>query len=523
MASTSLSRPRPAINPWLIAISVMMGTFMEVLDTTVVNVSLPHIAGNLGATVDEATWVLTSYLVSNAIILPMTGWLASRFGRKRVLITAIAGFTGASVMCALSPNLQSLLFFRIVQGATGGGMVPLSQAIMLEAFPVEKRGRAMAFYALGIVVAPMIGPVLGGWITDSYSWRWLFYINVPVGIIGILMSQAFVFDPPYLKRTKGKIDYWGIGLLTVGMGALQIMLDKGQEKDWFTSHFIVILAILTAAGLGVFLINELIRAHPVVDLSVFRNGTYATGVFLMTTLGFVMYGSTVLIPIFLQTLLGYSAMDSGMVMLPRGMGAFLVMPVVGILTAKIEARKLLIVGLSVSSISLWLLARINLNAGYWDLFWPQIIQGMSMGFVFVPLTTATHNPISREKMGNATSTFNLMRNVGGSIGIAAVTTIVARTTQRNINILGRNITPYSVATGSLMRNALALFSGKGSPPGVAETQAYGAVVGMVDRQAAMLANIYAFRLLSIIFACTIPLVFIMRKPRTGSDGSAAMH
>jgi DHA2 family multidrug resistance protein len=522
MVADRTSAP-PAVNPWLIAISVMLGTFMEVLDTTVVNVSLPHIAGNLGATVDEATWVLTSYLVANAIILPMTGWLANHFGRKRILMMSIGGFTIASVLCGMAPNLPALLLFRVLQGATGGGLQPLSQAIMLEAFPPEKRGRAMAFWGLGIVVAPMLGPVLGGWLTDSYTWRWLFYINLPVGILGLIMSKTFVFDPVYIKRGRGGIDFWGIGLLAIGMGALQIMLDKGQEEDWFESRFIVVLAILAAVGLGVFIVNELLRAHPIVNLRIFRVRTYATGVFLMTTLGFVLYGSLVLVPIFLQTLLGYSALDSGVAMLPRGLGSFLAMPVVGILSAKVEPRKLLTGGLLVAAFSLWQLSWINLNAGYWNIFWPQFIQGISMAFIFVPLTTATHDPVPREQMGNATSIFNVMRNIGGSIGIASVTTIVARNTQSNINVLGANVSPYSASTRQMLQGTFGWFASHGgSPPPTAAHQAYGALFGMVQQHAAMLADIHAFRTLSLVFVCVTPLILLMRRPRH-HGGPAAMH
>src|SRR5947199_940764 len=292
-----------AINPWIIAISVMLGTFMEVLDTTVVNVSLPHIAGNLSASTDEATWVLTSYLVSNAIVLPLTGWLASRFGRRRILLMSVGGFTLFSFLCGIAPNLPALIIFRIFQGATGGGLQPLSQAILMEAFPPEKRGKAMAFWALGIVVAPMLGPVLGGWITDSYSWRWLFYINLPIGVAAVVMASLFINDPPYIRRGQHGVDYWGIGLLAVGIGALQVMLDKGQEEDWFGSHFILTLAILCVIGFVFFVVRELITGHPVVELRIFKNRTYATGVFLMIVLGFVLYGSTVLLPLWLQSLM----------------------------------------------------------------------------------------------------------------------------------------------------------------------------------------------------------------------------
>ncbi len=513
----------PQINPWIIAISVMLGTFMEVLDTTVVNVSLPHIAGSVSATVDETTWVLTSYLVSNAIILPMTGWLANHFGRKRVLMTSVLGFTVSSLACGLAPNLQTLIFFRIVQGATGGGLQPLSQAIMLEAFPPERRGKAMAFWALGIVVAPMLGPVLGGWITESYSWRWVFYINLPVGIAATLMARFFIFDPPYIKRHEGRgIDYWGIGLLVLGMGALQIFLDKGQQEDWFESGFIKVFAALAIIGIVLFVVRELTTEHPIVDLRVFRIRTYATGVFMMTVLGFVLYGSTVLLPIWLQTLMGYPALESGLAMLPRGMGSFLFMPIVGVLMGKVEPRKLLVIGLCVASISLILLGNLNLQAGYWDIFWPQMLQGAAMGLLFVPLTTITNNPIPNEQIGNATSIFNLMRNIGASIGIASVTTMVARTGQTNINSMVENLTPYDPSMQGALASAKAMFISRGMDAVTATQQAYAAIYGRLQQQASMMSFIDAFRFLGFMFLLMVPLVLIMKKPK-GGGGAPMAH
>src|SRR6266436_6507867 len=279
---------QPQVNPWIVAVAVMFATFMEVLDTTVVNVSLPHIAGSLSASIDEATWALTSYLVANAIILPMTGWLASMFGRKRLLMISVVGFTAASFLCGLAPTLGSLILFRIMQGATGGALQPLSQAVLLEAFPPQDRGKAMGFWALGIVVAPILGPVLGGWLTDSYSWRWVFYINIPVGIASIVMTKLYIFDPPYLRQEKRRIDYWGIGMLAIGIAALQIVLDKGQEEDWFSSHMFTILAIVAAATLALLIYHLLTTDEPVVDLRVFKDRSYAVGVFLMTVVGFVL-------------------------------------------------------------------------------------------------------------------------------------------------------------------------------------------------------------------------------------------
>jgi DHA2 family multidrug resistance protein len=513
---------KPVINPWIIAISVMLGTFMEVLDTTVVNVSLQHIAGSLSVTPEEATWVLTSYLVANAIVLPLTGWLGNYFGRRNILLLSVGGFTVFSFLCGIAPNLPLLIIFRVLQGATGGGLQPLSQAILMEAFPPEKRAKAMAFWALGIVVAPMLGPVLGGWITESYSWRWLFFINIPIGIAAVIMAVMFIHDPPYIKRGAGGIDYWGIGYLALGIGALQIILDKGQEDDWFASHFILILAILCVIGLLFFVVRELITGHPVVDLRIFKNRTYATGVFLMTVLGFVLYGSTVLLPLWLQTLMGYSALEAGMAMLPRGLGSFLFMPIVGILMGKIEARKLLAAGLVISSFSIWQLSRLNLNAGYWDIFWPQLLQGMSMGLLFVPLTTITNGLIPKEQMGNATSLFNLMRNIGASIGIASVTTISARHAQVHINTLSANVNPYNPAAQTIMAQMKGAAMARGVDAVTANKQAAAGLFGMVQQQASMMGYVDVFFLLAIMFAACLPLILIMKKPPKGGGGPGSM-
>src|SRR5690348_5254298 len=490
---SSQAQAVPNINPWLIAIAVMSSTFMEVLDTTVVNVSLPHIAGNLSASTDEATWTLTSYLVANAIILPMTGWLAGRFGRKRLLMMAVTGFTVASFFCGLAPSLPFLIIFRIIQGACGGGLQPLSQAILLESFPPEKRGQAMAFWALGIVVAPMLGPVLGGWLTDNYSWRWVFYINVPIGVIAILLTQAFVWDPPYLRRERTGIDYWGIGLLTVGMGSLQVMLDKGQEEDWFGSHFIIVLALLAVIGLGGLIIRELMAEHPVIDLSVFKYRSYAVGTFLMTIVGFVLYGSTVLLPLLMQELLGYTATHAGVTNLPRGLASFLFMPVVGILTGKVDSRKLLAFGLTATAFAMFMVSTFSLNVGFWNFWWPLMLQGAGLGLIFVPLTTVTNDPIPRERMGNATSIFNLMRNIGASVGISAVEAMQFRRMQAHINVLGEHVTAGSQATQQTLAGIQNGLVARGIDPVTASRQAHGVVWGMVQRQASMLSYNDTFR------------------------------
>jgi MFS transporter, DHA2 family, multidrug resistance protein len=507
---------QPRINPWIIAITVMFSTFLEVLDTTVVNVSLPHIAGSLSATPEEATWALTSYLVANAIVLPLTGWLASYFGRRRLLMLAVTGFTTTSLLCGLAPSLALLVVFRLIQGLTGGVLQPMSQAVMLEAFPVEKRGKAMGFWGLGIVVAPILGPVLGGWLTDNYSWRWVFYINVPVGIISVLMTRAFIFDPPYLKEQKRGIDGIGIGLLALGIGALQFVLDKGQQDDWFSSNLILTLTVVSVVALIAFIIHALRAPNPVLDLYVFKDRTYSTGVFLMTVLGFVLYGSLVLLPIFLQTVLGYPALQAGIAMAPRGIGSFIAMPVIGMLIGKIDPRKMLGAGLLVGAFTLFELSSINLQAGYWDIFWPQFIQGLSMGLLFVPLSTLTMSSIAKEKMGNATSLFSLMRNLGGSVGIAMVATMLARRTQVHTNLLGANIHAYSSQAQQALEDARNLFMSRGSDFYTATQQAYRAIWGSVLRQSSMVAFVDVFRALALVFLLAVPLVLLMRRLKNGA-------
>jgi DHA2 family multidrug resistance protein len=517
----SIARPTtpspaiPNINPWLIAIAVMSSTFMEVLDTTVVNVSLPHIAGSLSSSVDEATWTLTSYLVSNAIILPMTGWLASNFGRKRLLMASVTGFTVASFFCGLAPSLPLLIIFRVIQGACGGGLQPLSQAILLEAFPPEKRGQAMAFWALGIVVAPMLGPVAGGWITDNYSWRWVFYINVPIGIIAIILTSMFVFDPAYLRRKATGVDYWGIGLLVLGMGCLQIMLDKGQEEDWFSSRFILTLGILAVVGLGGLIARELTTDHPIIDLTVFKYRSYAIGTFLITVVGFVLYGSTVLLPLLMQQLLGYSATHAGVTNFPRGFASFLAMPLIGVLTNKVDTRKLLLGGVVASAGAMYMLSRLSLDVGFWNFWWPLMLQGAALGLIFVPLTTVTHDPIPKERLGNATSIFNVMRNIGASIGISMVQTIHYRAMQSHLHTLGQHVTAGNTTAQSVLEGLRQKFIAQGADPATATGRAYEALWGMINRQAAMLSYNEVFLILALIFLAMAPLVLMMKKPKGG--------
>jgi len=447
IVDSSTHRP---INPWIVTVAVMMATFMELLDTTVVNVAIPHISGNLAATVEEGTWVVTSYLVANAIILPMSGWLARYFGRKRLLLICVGGFTLTSLFCGLATSLDSLIFFRILQGLTGGGLQPLAQAILLETFPREKHGQAMAAFGIGTLLAPILGPTLGGWVTDNYSWRWIFYLNLPVGVFSLFMMNRFVFDPPYIKRTAGGVDLWGIGLLAVGLGSLQIVLDTGQRKDWFSSTYIRFFAILCLVGLVSMVIRELLAKEPIVDLRALKNRSFSAGVFLISQLGFVLYASLVLLPIYLQTLLGYPAYNAGLALSPRGIGSLATMPVTGYLTSKTDPRRLLVVGILLGSLTMFELSRLDLNAGYWDIFWPQAIQGVALALMFIPLMTLSMSRIPKEKMGNVTSIFNLMRNIGGSFGIAIMTTFLSRRSQFHQSRLAGNINPANLKAQSML-------------------------------------------------------------------------
>ncbi|MFB3918269.1 MAG: DHA2 family efflux MFS transporter permease subunit [Terriglobales bacterium] len=505
------------VNPWVVTFSVMLATFMEILDTTVVNVSIPHIAGNLAASVDEGTWVVTSYLVSNAIILPMAGWLARQVGRRKLLIGCVAGFTLTSLCCGAAASLEWLIFFRVLQGLTGGGMQPLAQAILLESFPPEKHGQAMAAFAIGILLAPILGPTLGGWITDNYSWRWIFYLNLPVGVLSLFLMNAFVFDPPYIRRTPGRVDLWGIGFLALGFGMLQVVLDTGQRKDWFSSNEIRAWTVLCVLGLVLFVIREVTTRRPVVDLRALLDRTFSTGVFLMTLLGFVLYASLVLLPIYLQTLLGYPALQAGLALSPRGVGSLVMAPVTGYLTSKYDPRKLLVVGMTIGAWTMYDLSRLNLQAGYWDVFWPQLIQGVALSLLFIPLMAVSMSRIPKERMGNATSIFNLMRNIGGSFGIAVMTTFLARRNQFHQNTLVSHVTEYDLQTRQLLEGMRTWFQTQGADAYTATRRALAAIYMLVQRHAAMLSFVEAFWVMAVVLVVMVPLVAVLRNPRAAPE------
>ncbi len=508
---------------WLIAIAVMTSAVMQALDTAVVNVSLPHIAGSLSGTAEEATWVLTSYLVANAIILPITGWLANYFSRKQLLLTVVAGFTISSALCGLATSLPALIFFRILQGITGGGLQPLSQAVLLEEFPPQDRGKAMAFWGLGIVAAPILGPTLGGWLTDTYSWRWVFYINLPIGIVSFIMISLFLYDPPYIRRGTMRADFWGLGMLVVGMGALQIMLDKGQEEDWFESHFIVALAVIAAIMLSIFVIRELRAVEPMVQFRLLKHSNFASGIILVTIMGFVLYGSLVLLPLFMQTLLGWTAVTTGVWTSPRGIGTALCMPLVGYLLSKNwDGRWMLVFGFAVASIAFFGFSKMSLQSGTWDIFWYQINQGIGMAFVFVPLTTLTMDPIPKVQTGYATSLYSVMRNIGSSVGISFVTTWVARRSQFHQSVLVAHTTPYGLRTQEFLGKARSLLALHGADWTTSGRRSLAITYGIVHQQAALLSFVEVFRIMGFMFLGIIPLVLLMKKAKI-SRNSPASH
>jgi DHA2 family multidrug resistance protein len=511
---------RPRFNPWLIAFSVMLGTFMEVLDTSVANVALPHIACSLSATPEEATWILTSYLVSNAIILPTAAWLGGAFGRKRFLLTCILIFTGASALCGAAPRLDLLILARVLQGLGGGALQPIAQSILLESFPPARRGVAMAAYGMGVVVAPILGPTLGGWITETYTWRWVFYINLPVGALAFLMVRAVVEDPPYIKdRRPGRIDYAGFALMAIGLATLQILLDKGQEDDWFAASWVRWSVVIATVSLIAFIVRELRIAHPIVDLRILQNRNFAVGTVLITVLGVFLYSTIAMLPIFLQTLLGYSALMSGLAITPRGMGAFLMNLIVGRVIGFVDTRILIASGLTVLGLSGLMFSRLNLGIAMPNVVWPNFLNGVGASMIFVSLTTTTMGRLRNEQLGNAAGIYNLMRNIGGSIGIAAVTTLLARWTQVHQATLVTHLTPYDPAYQRWLATAR---SGLGSRVGALDAgpKSVGLLYNVLGQQARLLAFMDIFRVVSTLALLAVPLVLLFKRTPTRSAPSA---
>jgi len=527
---------KPKRNPWLIAITVTLATFMEVLDTSIANVALPHIAGGLGASQDEATWVLTSYLVANAVILPASAYLTTFLGRKRFYMICVMLFGISSALCGLAPSLPLLIFFRVLQGAGGGGLAPSEQAILADTFPPAKRGQAFALYGLAVVCAPAIGPTLGGWITDNFDWRWIFYINVPISILSLFLTNRIVEDPPHIveevkkMRKRGlNLDYVGFALLALGFGSLELILDKGQEDDWFGSRLITTFIILCVSSLVALIFWEIVRIRqnhrPILDLTLFKQRNFAMSFVLMFVLGVVLFGTTVMIPQFVQTLLGYTAERAGLVISPGGVTVMLMMPVVGFLVTRVDPRWMIVYGFSVSAAALFTMLTLSLDVSYSYIAWLRVFQAAGLAFLFIPINTLSYTGIPMTKNNDVSGLTNLARNIGGSVGTASVVTILARRQQFHQERLGAWISQNSAALQNQldrMGHYLMEHGGKASSLMQGKALAQGNLYGQLLRQASMLAYLDVIKVLALAMLFLIPLVFLMKKPPK-AKGGAPIH
>ncbi|HKD66532.1 MAG TPA: DHA2 family efflux MFS transporter permease subunit [Candidatus Binataceae bacterium] len=515
-------------NPWLIALTVTLATFMEILDTSIANVALPHIAGGLSASVDESTWVLTSYLVSNAIVLPMSAWLSTMVGRKRFYMSCVALFTLSSFMCGLAPTLSTLIIFRILQGAGGGGLQPSEQSILADTFAPEKRGMAFAIYGMAIVLAPAIGPTLGGWITDNYDWRWIFFINIPVGIVSLLLSHRMVEDPPHLTRERQlarrrgmRIDFMGLALLALTFGPLQVVLDKGEEDNWFQSHFIVAFAAIAAIAFVVGVIWELYHKDPIVDLRLFKNRSFAASAFMMFALGFMLYGTTVLLPEFVQLLMGYTAQDAGMMLSPGGLVILVLMPAVGMMLSRIDARWLIAFGFTTIALSLYHMTGINLEMSWQHAMMLRVYQSIGLAFLFVPINTISYAGVRAEKNNQVSGLMNLMRNIGGSVGISLSGAMVTERGQFHQHQLIQNATAYDPQMRAAVQGLGQTLQHAGLSAPDALHQAYGRVYLALQAQAQTLAYIDTFWMMAAAAACLVPLVLLLKRIEPGKAAAGA--
>jgi DHA2 family multidrug resistance protein len=519
IAETSAAVWQPKFNPWLIAIVVAMAAFMEVLDTSIANVALPYMAGSLGASNDQSTWVLTSYLVSNAIVLPISGWLAAAFGRKRFFMICLVIFTLSSLLCGIAPSLGAIIFFRILQGIGGGGLQPMAQAILADTFPPEKRGLAFALYGVTAIIAPTIGPTLGGWITDNYTWRWIFFINLPVGILALFLIFRLVEDPPWVKRLSGaglKIDYIGVALLTLGVGALQVMLDKGQEDDWFGSRFILTLAVLTAAGLVSFVIWEWFYKSPIVEVRLFRNLNFLAANGMMFVLGIMLFSSLVMMPLFLQSQMGYTAESAGLVLSGGGLLLLFLMPVVGVLSSKVQARYLVAFGWLALSIGMYISARqLDLEVSFRSASMLRLAQVFGLAFLFVPINLASYIGMPAEKSSSVAGLVNFMRNIGSSVGTSMVTTLIARRTQFHQVYLAADVTAGRPGLARELSGLTARLVASGMNAERAAAQAYTIVFRAVIAQATTSAYVDTFMVLAAGAAIMFVLAFALKKNDPG--------
>ncbi|MFI5181699.1 MAG: DHA2 family efflux MFS transporter permease subunit [Thermoanaerobaculia bacterium] len=495
---------------YLIALTSMLGTLMEVVDTSVANVSLPHMQGTFSASVDEITWVITSYLVANAVILPITGWLANYFGRRRFYLWCLGIFTLASLGSGAAPSLPFLVVMRVIQGCAGGAMVPMSQAILLEAFPPAERGKAMALFGVGVVFGPIIGPTLGGWITDNWGWPWVFYINIPVGILGIVLGLMHITDPSHLKRPEGRVDVLSFVYICLGLGSLEVVLNRGERYDWFESRFISLFALAAATGIALFVWRSFTAERPLVDLRVFNDRAFASGTILMFLLGFGLFGAFTMLPLFAQTMLGYTATWAGLVLSPGGLASLFAMVIVANLIGKVDTRLLVLVGALLNLYALWLLRGLDLSADFRYVMFSRLVQGFGLGFLFVPISTAAFSHLAPEKLGQATGLFNLLRNEGGSIGIALSATILARHSQAHHARLGEHLSAYSsVVQERLGAAARGLMAVSGLDPESARALSLGLLEGSLTRQAFAKAYVDVFWMLMFAFVIFLPFILLL--------------
>jgi DHA2 family multidrug resistance protein len=517
---------KPRFNPWVVAFTVTLATFMEALDSSIANVALPHIAGSLGASYDEATWVLTSYLVSNAIVLPISGWIANRIGRKRFYMSCVVAFTVFSFCCGLANSLAMLIVFRIFQGAAGGGLQPSERAILADTFAPEKRSVAFAIYGMAVVVAPAIGPTIGGWITDNYDWRWIFFLNIPVGILSIVLTSRIVEDPPYLSRVRkklGSVDGIGLGLLALTIGALQLMLDKGQEKDWFGSNLIITCAVITGAGLVAFLWRELTTEHPIIDLSLYRSRNFTMTQIVMLVIGAALYATTVMIPQFLQEIMGYTATEAGMVLSLGGLTLIVLLPIVGFLGQKIDPRAMICFGFAWVSFGIWRISSLNLSISFWDAASWRVIMVIGMPFLFVPISVMSYVGVPQEKNNEVSGLTALARNIGGSLGISFISTMLVRRAQVHQNYLAANVYPSSINYRLLNQGSSRMLQSQGDSLAGAAGRSMAHTYQVMVQQANVLAYIDTIHALVLVTACLIPIGYLMKKPNFRPKSVAPME
>ncbi len=511
----------PPVSPaqkWAITLTVMVVAFMQILDTSVTNVVLPHLQGSLSAGLDEVSWVITSYLAANAVVIPATGWLVALVGRKRLFLICTTLFVVSSFLSGAAPDLTTLIIARIFQGLGGGPIIPLSQAILWEIFPFHQRGLAMAVWGVGFILGPILGPTVGGYLADEWSWRWIFYINLPVGIVGFLMAGAFLFDPPYLRRVA-RVDWWGLGLMVAGFGCLQLVLDRGEREDWFDSSTIVAMTIVAVCAMVGFLIRELTTTDPILDLSVFSDRNFATGAALISIVGFGMFSGMLLVAVFTQKLLGYDAWTSGLVLAPGGIGNICSLFASGIVT-RVDQRWMLAFGCLLNAVSLYMMTSLTLGMDYWALALPRFIQGFAVGFIFVPLSTLTLATIRRDKLVNATAAYGMLRNVGGSVGIALTTTLLAQRSQFHQATLVSHVTRWDPETQERLTRWAHHFTTLGSDTFTAERQAVAMIYRETVTQAQLLAYADDFWLLAVMFAVMPLLLPLMRRIRLAPPAAA---